>query len=84
MGRDNMKCSKTVKTKIFALMKEKGLSINKVATNGNLTTSTLNTFLNNRSEYCSVKTLQKICQGLSITLYDFFNDELFKNIDDEE
>ncbi|HAJ77975.1 MAG TPA: hypothetical protein DCO89_02800 [Clostridiales bacterium] len=40
--------------------------------------------LNNKSEYCSVRTLQKVCQGLGITLFDFFNDEAFKNLDIED
>lgn len=73
-----------VKNRILQLIKEKDMSINKVCMIGNLTTSTLNTMLNNKSEYCSVRTLQKVCQGLGITLYDFFNNEIFRNLDDEE
>ena len=73
-----------IKQKILNYIKEKDMSINSVCVNGNLTTSTLNTMLNNKSEYCSVRTLQKVCQGLGITLYDFFNDEAFKNLDIEE
>ncbi len=79
-----MKSCDAVKIRILNLLKEKNMSINKVCTLGNLTTSTLNTMLNNKSEYCSVKTLQKVCQGLSISLFDFFNDEIFKNLEDEE
>ena len=72
-----------VKQRILQLIDDNKLSINKVCTRGNLTTSTLNTMLNNKSEYCSVRTLQKVCQGLGITLYDFFNDDIFKNLEDE-
>ena len=73
-----------VKARILQLLKEKNMSINKVCMNGNLTTSTLNTMLNNKSEYCSVRTLQKVCQGLGISLQEFFNNEIFKNLEDEE
>lgn len=73
-----------VKQRILKLLKERNLSINKVCMLGNLTTSTLNTMLNDKSEYCSVRTLQKVCQGLNITLYDFFNDDIFKDLETEE
>lgn len=73
-----------VKQRILNLLKERNMSINKVCMLGNLTTSTLNTMLNDKSEYCSVRTLQKVCQGLNITLYDFFNDDIFKDLEIEE
>ena len=72
-----------VKKRILDLLNKSKMSINKVCTKGNLTTSTLNTMLNNKSEYCSVRTLQKVCQGLDITLYEFFNDEMFKHLEEE-
>lgn len=72
-----------VKKRILQLAKEKNMSINKICTNGGITTSTVNTMLNGSSEYCSVRTIMKICQGLEISLYDFFNDEIFKNLEDE-
>ena len=72
-----------VKTRILNLINEKNISINKVCTDGNLTTSTLVTMLNNYSEYCSVRTLLKVCQGLGISLYEFFNDDMFKNLEEE-
>lgn len=73
-----------VKIRVLKLLKERNMSINKVCTLGNLTTSTLNTMLNNKSEYCSVRTIKKVCQGLNISLFDFFNDDIFKNLEDEE
>ena len=72
-----------VKKRILDLLSQKNLSINKVCSLGNLTTSTLNTMLNKKSEYCSVRTLQKFCQGVGITLYDFFNDDIFKDLEIE-
>lgn len=72
-----------VKKRMLELLNQKNLSINKVCSLGYLTTSTLNTMLNNKSEYCSVRTLQKFCQGVGITLYDFFNDDIFKDLEIE-
>ena len=73
-----------VKQRILQLAKEKNMSINKLCTKGGLTTSTLNTMLNGASEYCSVRTIIKICQGLEINLSDFFNDNIFQDLDIEE
>lgn len=78
-----IKGREAIKSRILELIDRSGTTINAVCTKGFLTTSTLNTFLNGQSEYCSVKTIIKVCQGLNITLYDFFNDERFKNIEVE-
>ena len=72
-----------VKQRILQLSNEKNMLINKICTLGGITTSTFITMLNGCSEYCSVKTIIKICQGLGITLYDFFNYEAFKDLDEE-
>lgn len=79
-----MRGCEAVKNRIIKLLRDNNMSINKVCSQGNLTTSTLNTMLNNKSEYCSVRTLQEFCQGLRISLYDFFNDESFKDLEFEE
>lgn len=78
-----LKGNEAVKARIIKLIDESGLTINAVCTKGFLTTSTLNTFLNGKNEYCSIKTIIKVCQGLGITLYDFFNDDSFKNLEIE-
>lgn len=72
-----------VKQRILQLAHEKDMSINKICMNGGITTSTVNTMLNGASEYCSVRTIMKICQGLGITLFDFFNDDIFKDLEEE-
>ena len=72
-----------VKKRILKLAKDKNMSINKICTTGGITTSTVNTMLNGASEYCSVRTIMKICQGLNISLYDFFQDDIFKNLEEE-
>ncbi len=72
-----------VKQRILKLAKEKNMAINKICSKGGITTSTVNTMLNGQSEYCSVRTIMKICQGLEISLYDFFNDDIFKDLEEE-
>lgn len=79
-----MKGSFVIKDRINKLLKEKNMSINKACSLGGLTTSTLNSMLNDKSEYCSIKTVIKFCQGIGISLYDFFQDERFKELDIED
>jgi len=45
--------------------------------------STVNTMLNGASEYCSVRTIIKVCQDLGILLYNFFNDAIFVDLEEE-
>ncbi|MBE7082866.1 MAG: hypothetical protein E7378_04270 [Clostridiales bacterium] len=78
-----MRVCDAVKTRMNNLLKENNLSINSVCTKGFMTTSTLNSMLNNKSEYCSMKTITKFCQGVGISVFDFYNDDLFKCNDEE-
>lgn len=78
-----MKGSVAIKQRMLNLMHEKNMSINAVCVKGFLTTSTLNTFLNNKNEYCSMKTIIKVCQGLGISVYEFFCCDMFKHLDEE-
>ena len=49
-----MRGSDAVKLRILSLAKQKGISINKLCTAGGLTTSTLNSMLNDESDYCNI------------------------------
>ncbi len=50
----------------------------RIAKNGNLNVSTLNNFLNGTFKDARFSTITKICNGLDISLQEFFNDDLFK------
>lgn len=46
--------------------------------------STLNSnFSSRKTKVPKLTTLSQICDGLNTNLQDFFNDEIFKNIDDD-
>ena len=79
-----MKAQEAVVLRILELAKEKNLSINKIATNCFINTSTLNSMLNGHSKRSEISTISKICYGLDISLKDFFNSPLFENIKDIE
>jgi DNA-binding Xre family transcriptional regulator len=57
--------------------KGKTLTSYRTAKNGNLSTRTLNNLLNGVYPDARLSTIAKICDGLGITLKEFFDDDLF-------
>lgn len=56
----------------------KSLTPYRISKNGNMNPRTLNNFLNGNHKDIRISTICKICNGLNISLQDFFNDDLFK------
>lgn len=59
------------------------ITINKLALEAGLTQSTLNSIINTGSNNPTLATVAKVCIGLKITVREFFDDDLFENIDQE-
>lgn len=78
-----MTIGKAVKLRIVKLCKEHNITVNKLATLSGITQSTLNNITSGRNNGTSVSTIKKICDGLEITIQDFFEDELFYNLEQE-
>lgn len=77
-----MKVQDAVIARIWELAKEKDLSINKIATNAFINTSTLNSMLNGHSKNSEITTISKICYGLGVTITEFFNSPIFNEVKD--
>lgn len=78
-----MKLNEAICQRIINLCKENNITINKLAMKSGLYQSTVNNILLGISLNPQVLTIYRICQGLDISLDDFFNDKLFFDIDDE-
>lgn len=76
-----MKVDKAISEKINKILIERNLTINKLATISCLTQSTVESLVNGRSKNPKLLTIMKICDGLNISLDEFFDDEIFNNID---
>ncbi len=72
-----------VKCRIKNLCAEHKITINKLATISGITQSTLNNITSGRNNSTSISTIKKICDGLEITIQEFFDDELFYNLEQE-
>jgi DNA-binding Xre family transcriptional regulator len=78
-----MNIGDAVRVRIQELLDEKGITLNKLAINSGITQSTLNNIMSGRNKSTTVSTVKKICDGLEITIIDFFNSEIFKNLEQE-
>ena len=72
-----------VKQRILNLCEARNMTINKMALECGLTQSTLNSIINTGSNNPTLSTISKICAGLKITVREFFDDELFEDIEQE-
>lgn len=48
-----------------------------------ITQSTLNNIVSGISKNPTVSTIKKVCDGLNISLSDFFDTDIFRNLDQE-
>ena len=78
-----MNIGEASKNRILELCKENNISINKLSTMSGITQSTLNNIVSGRNNSPTVSTIKKICDGLEITIFDFFNTEDFLNLEQE-
>ena len=71
-----------VKERIIDLCKKQKITINKLGTICGITQSTLKNIVSGRNG-ATVITLKKICDGLEIDINEFFNSDLFKDLEQE-
>ena len=74
-----MKLEQAITQRILELCKENNITPNKLATLAGLPSATIRCIFYGRSKNPGTRTLLNVCQGLNITLFDFFNSKLFKN-----
>ena len=73
----------TVKNRILSLCEEKRMTINKLATASGVAPSTVKNILYGKSCNPGIVTLKMLCDGLGITLIEFFNTEEFEKLEQE-
>lgn len=76
-----MELNDMISARITNLCKENNLSINRLASICGLRQSTVSNILNGNSKNPTISSIKKICDGLEISLADFFDDPIFTSID---
>ena len=78
-----MRVSDAVAERILQLCAERKITVNKLCTLSAVTQSTVNDIVNRRAKNVGIVTLKKLCDGLGISVIDFFNCDLFKGLEQE-
>lgn len=78
-----MNAKEAVANRILALCEERNIAVNGLATVSGISPSTIYSMLNEKSQNPGVVSLKKICDGLEITLREFFDDDLFDDLEQE-
>ena len=78
-----MTIGEAVKSRILELSIERNISINKMSMMSGITQSTLNNIVSGKNSSTTISTIKKICDGLGISILDFFNSSVFSNLEDE-
>ncbi len=77
-----MKLHEAVGQRILYYCKERNITPNKLCTNSGVIQSTVNSIFSGRSQNPKLDTIRCLCEGLGITMGEFFTCELFENLDD--
>ena len=78
-----MNTKNAVAERIIQLCNQKNIAINALANISGISPSTLYSVLNEKSQNPGVVTIKKLCDGLEISLREFFDDDIFDDIEQE-
>ena len=78
-----MDAKEAVAKRILALCREKGITINGLANVSGIPPSTIYSMLNEKSKNPGIVSLKKMCDGLEISLREFFDCDLFDRLEQE-
>ena len=72
-----------VVNRILELCKERKITQNALSYISGVSQSTIKSILNGESQNPGIVTLKKLCDGLEISIIQFFNTDEFKNLEQE-
>lgn len=78
-----MRIGEAVRLRILELCAQRDLSVNRLSALSGMTQSTLNNIVSGRNNSATVSTVKKICDGLEITIQEFFGSDLFRDLEQE-
>lgn len=78
-----MNIGEATKLRILELCKENKITVNKHANMSGITQSTLSNIIGGRNNGTTISTAKKACDGLNISIRDFFASPVFNNLEQE-
>lgn len=80
---NSMSVKDAVAKRFRGLCEERGIKTNELANISGVTPSTVYSMLDSRRREVSITTIKKLCDGLEISLVEFFDCPLFKDLNQE-
>lgn len=78
-----MDTSKAIVDRIVQLCGERNITVGRLCTFSGTTQSTINDIINGITKNPGILTIKKLCDGLGITLSEFFDTPTFNSLDQE-
>ena len=78
-----MRTGEAVAKRLLELCEERGITVNRLCTISGVTQSTVNNIISGRNQTVTLSTVKKLCDGLEITIQDFFASDLFRDLEQE-
>ena len=78
-----MNIGEAVRLRIVELCDERNITVNKLSIICGITQSTLSNLVLGKNKSPTVSTIKKICDGVEITIQEFFDSNVFDNLEQE-
>ena len=78
-----MNIGEAVRERILELCRERDISINRLSSMSGVTQSTVNNIVSGRNRSTTISTIKKLCDGLGITIEEFFHSDRFRELEQE-
>ena len=78
-----MRIGEAVRVRIVQLCEEREISVNKLSNISGVTQSTVNNIVSGRNRSATISTIKKLCDGLEISVRQFFDSPLFDDLEQE-
>lgn len=80
---DTMDAKDCVVQRVRELCADRGIKLNELATVSGVTPSTVYSMMDPRRREISISTIKKLCDGLELTLGEFFSTSAFDSLEQE-
>ncbi len=78
-----MGIAEAIAARLLELCRQQNITINMLSTRSAVRQSTVNDIVSGKTKNAGTTTLKKLCDGLDISITDFFNSPLFRNLEQE-
>lgn len=78
-----MRIKEAIVKRFQQLCRERNIKYNELATMSGVTPSTVYSMMDENRKDISVITVKKLCDGLDISIPEFYNDPLFEHLEQE-